>query len=86
MGRSSERKEFGGSVCGSNTPTTSRRCRPPVLKTGRITGSHALPLKVNCSVGKLRAVVVGKTEKKTLRAEGTEITEGFTDSLVEGCW
>lgn len=34
---------LGGSVCESNTPMTPRRCHAPVLKTGRITGSHALP-------------------------------------------
>jgi len=38
---------IGGSVCESNTPTTSRRRRAPVLKTGRITGPHALPLSLN---------------------------------------
>ena len=34
---------FGGSEWESNPPTTGQTCRPPVLKTGRITGPHALP-------------------------------------------
>jgi hypothetical protein len=36
-------RDSGGSVCESNTPKTSQGCLAPVLKTGRITGSHALP-------------------------------------------
>ncbi len=47
---------FGGSVCESNTPKTSRRCLAPVLKTGRVTGPHALPRSVLIiyNIGKVR--------------------------------
>ena len=43
-------EDSGGSVCESNTPSTPRRCRAPVLKTGRITGSHSLP---HCKINNL---------------------------------
>ena len=39
---SGDRAGFGGSACESNTPLL-QKARPPVLKTGRITGSQALP-------------------------------------------
>ncbi len=34
----------GGSVCESNAPETGQTRLPPVLKTGTITGPHALPI------------------------------------------
>src|SRR5665811_2436236 len=36
-------------ACVSRTHRRHRRCRPPVLKTGTITGPHALPFGFNCS-------------------------------------
>jgi hypothetical protein len=35
-------------ACVSRTHRRHRRCRPPVLKTGTITGPHALPFGFNC--------------------------------------
>ena len=32
-------------VCASRTHRRHQGCRPPVLKTGRITGPHALPIR-----------------------------------------
>jgi len=39
-------EKLGGSVCESNAPATGVTRRPPVLKTGQITGLDTLPSSV----------------------------------------
>jgi hypothetical protein len=41
------KRKIVAEACVSRTHRRHQRCRPPVLKTGRVTGPHALPKRRN---------------------------------------
>jgi len=65
---------YGGSVCESNAPLPGQTRQSPVLKTGRITGPHALPRPASRLESRGHPIVNEVRRYSPIRSSSTWIT------------